>query len=148
MEQTELTFETPFDIARDDAQATIDALPVGLKRLALIIRQSRKESPIMGRSLGQFLGCDLRSIAASVQALVLEHRLPIGSTRGEPSGYYWIHSLDELDAVCAMYHNTAMKLLVREAALKRITLDELLGQMRLDLKPRIRSINSGQVNTD
>jgi len=123
MEQATLDFERDEEIA---------GLPGGLKMLAGLIRgMGNYQQPVRADWLAHALDTNLRSIAASVRELVMSHRLPIGSTRTRPAGYYWIRTREELEAACAMYHETAIELLRREAALKRMTLDELMGQMRL-----------------
>ena len=111
----------------------IENLPEGLRRLADEIRVARFDKPASAMFLAHSLDTDNRSIAASVEELIVKHRLPIGSTRGAPSGYFWIRNKTELDAACLMLHNTAMKLLVREKALKRTTNDALLNQIRFSL---------------
>ena len=124
-EQATLNFDVPAEIA---------ALPEGQRRLAEMIHAAHFDMPASASYLAPILQTDLRTIAANVEELIVKHRLPIGSVRGKPAGYYWIRTREELDAACAMLHATAMKLLVREAALKKITIDDLLGQMRLDLE--------------
>lgn len=123
MEQLAINFER-----RDE----VERLPVGLRRLAELIRNHDVSRPAGAQEMAFLCKTNVRGIAASVRELVMRHRLPIGSTRGSPAGYYWIRSREELDGACAMYHETAMELLRREAALKRITVDELLGQLKLE----------------
>jgi len=125
MDQLGLTFEA------DEHAVAIARLPDGLRRLAEEIRVTTMTGPISADRLALMLGTDRRSIAASVNELILEHRLPIGSARSKPAGYYWIRTREELEQACRMYHSTAMELLMREAALKKITVDALLGQMAL-----------------
>jgi len=132
LKQTTLQFDVPPKTS--EATRLIAALPEGIRRLAQEIHYARFDYPLSGKRLARILNTDLRTIAASVEELIVKHRLPIGSVRGAPAGYYWIHTRAELDAACAMLHITAMKLLIREAALKKITMDALLGQMRLELE--------------
>ncbi len=117
----------------DFEAANLSGLPDGLRRLAAFIRLGSFDQPISGRRLATNLDVDLRTIAASVEELIVKHRLPIGSVRGAPAGYFWIRSHGEREAACAMLHSTAMRLLVREKALRDITNDELLQQIRFSL---------------
>ena len=137
-EQVELTPESLFNAGADALpelrELGVDKLPEGLRRLAHLIAVRRFDQPVSGKRLARILVTDTRTISASVEELIIKHRLPIGSTRGAPAGYYWIRTADERDAACAMLHNTAMKLLFREQALKRITNDQLLNQIRMSLE--------------
>jgi len=125
----------------NDAQLTLDferaaemeALPAGLRILAETIRKHSYDRPVPGSHLAKVLGSDLRGIAAQVRALVIIHRLPIGSIRTGKGGYYWIRTHEELEAACNLYHETALELLRRESALKKISLHELLGQLQFEL---------------
>lgn len=72
-----------------------------------------------------------RLLRQTIEALVEVYGLPIGSSVGSPPGYYWITTAEEIEATCRNLRARAMACLVREARLRKMHLEELLGQLRL-----------------
>lgn len=72
-----------------------------------------------------------------VRSLVNELRnegCPIGSTSGNSNGYFWARNEKELDITLAKLHGQAMTSLKTEAALKRVSFDDLLKQYQIEFR--------------
>lgn len=84
--------------------------------------------------LSESVGMHERAVREAIKALVEVRRKPIGSTPSTPPGYFVIDHPDEARRVCKRYRGQALSLLRREAAIRRMSMDELLGQLTLDLR--------------
>ena len=61
--------------------------------------------------------------------------VPIGSTSDSNGGGYYLTSAgSELEAYLSRLHNRALKALVLESKIRKISLPELLGQIQLNLR--------------
>lgn len=73
-----------------------------------------------------------------LRTLITEFRhdgIPIGSTaRKTGGGYYLIRSGSELKGYCQRIHMAALRKLKMESRIKKMSLEELLGQMILNLR--------------
>ena len=79
-----------------------------------------------------------RVLEKQIKALVETHGYLIGSATNKkhkgqavPSGYYIPTDPDEVDMVVAQLKSRAMSLLVRISKIKKIAVEEVMGQMRL-----------------
>ncbi len=101
--------------------------PLG-RRIAeeLELRHRGKEHAIRGRDLAALLGATWGEVAAEIERLRRIWRLPIGSTRVRPYGYYWIENLDEAEETIRMMERSAFKMLTKVAIAKRTTLRQLI----------------------
>lgn len=76
---------------------------------------------------------DTRRLRTIITAL--RHQgVPIGSLPSKHGGgYYLVRAGSELDEYCGRLRRSALNKLVIEARLRRISMPELLGQMRMNL---------------
>jgi len=72
-----------------------------------------------------------REVRRIVKHLVEVHGIPIASCS---AGYYVPVTAEETERACRQYHRAAMSHLKREARLRRVSLPDLLGQMRLEVE--------------
>jgi hypothetical protein len=56
------------------------------------------QRPVRNTTLGMFLGVNERQVKEIIKTLRDDWRLPIGSLREPPYGYYWIASAEEFEA--------------------------------------------------
>jgi len=82
----------------------------------------------LAREVGRS-GRDLQEI---VHRLRVDHGKPIASAASKPAGYYIPESLEEVEAFVAEQRAKALGTLAAIAAVKRVTLAELLGQLSLE----------------
>lgn len=115
-----------------DPEAQVRNLPNHLRKLAETISLYHITAPVPARQLARMVETDLRGVGRAVRELILTYRLPIGSTRGGKGGYFAIRTHEELETACRLLHETALDMLSREAALKKISLPSLLGQMQFE----------------
>ncbi len=59
---------------------------------------------------------------------------PVAHFNGRGGGYFWAETEEELEETAAWFRQRAMSAFRQEAALKRISLAELVEQLALDLK--------------
>jgi len=82
--------------------------------------------------LAERAGIPTRTLQSIIHHLIVDHKKPIGSTSKQPAGYYLVSNEDELDEALVNLRNRAMSTLHRMASLKRVSFDELLGQLRIE----------------
>lgn len=83
--------------------------------------------------VAQETGIDPRVVQKIVKHLIEAHGHPIGSSTGEPHGYYWIATADEQARAEQQLRNRIIRTAQRLAALKHNTPDDVLGQIRMEL---------------
>ena len=93
-----------------------------------------RDRAVTKEAICEATGLEERAFRAAKKALVEIYGKRIGSAPTRPPGYFLVESAPELDDVCNRYHGQALSLLRTEAALRRVALWELLGQMHLRLK--------------
>lgn len=91
-------------------------------------RQQAKPMPY----LAERVGISTRSLQTIINHLIVDHKKPIGSTSKKPAGYYIVSNDEDLDEALKNLRHRAMSILHRMAALRRVSLNELLGQLRLE----------------
>lgn len=83
--------------------------------------------------LAAALGVSTRVVQQVVKHLIERHAEPIGSTcRAGRSGYFYVHTGDDLARAERDLKHRAISVLQRLARLKAATPDEVLGQLRLE----------------
>ncbi len=100
-----------------------------------ILRKHRgRQSAVKVDRIVQLTGINERQVRDIVRHLIHEHRAPVGSSTQKPYGYYWIVSGEEAEATVKALERRGISVLTRAADIKRITLPELLGQLKLELE--------------
>lgn len=92
-----------------------------------------RERAIRVEDLGRACGISGRECQEVVHRLRIEHGIAIASAAGKPAGYYLIATADELEACVREHRSKALSTLAAMAALRRIHLRELLGQLALEV---------------
>ena len=83
---------------------------------------------------GSGLGTGGRQVQDVVKRLREQHGVPICSAAGRPAGYYMAATADELEACYREHRSKALSTLKAMAAIKRVGLAELLGQLALEAR--------------
>ena len=78
-------------------------------------------------------GVNTRTLQQIIHDLIVEHKKPIGSTSRKPAGYFLVSNEADLTEATTNLRNRAMSILHRMASLKRVSFDELLGQLRIEV---------------
>lgn len=79
------------------------------------------------------LNCNAREVKAMVKSLVEDFALPVGSSRGDPPGYFLIVTAEEALDTARVYVNEIRSLARRVKAIApEHKIVELLGQMNLE----------------
>lgn len=123
----------------------LPAIPVGLRlddlsaperRVLVILRDHRgKETVIDGEALAVSASIEgsARSVRRVVGALRRKHGIAVcSSLKRGGSGYYLADSADELNEAAAWLVRLGLKILSAAARMKRKTMAEFMGQLRLD----------------
>lgn len=87
---------------------------------------------VFGRMVSHKIN-DSRDIRKLITAL-RRKGIPIGSTsKRDGGGYYLVRASSELDEYCSALRKRALRALVMEARLRKMSMPELLGQMQMNL---------------
>lgn len=79
-------------------------------------------------------GLDNRKARQAKENLINVYRKRVGSTPVSPYGVFLIQDAAELEDVCKRYRGQALSLMRTEANLRRIGMEELLGQLALEAR--------------
>lgn len=74
-----------------------------------------------------------REIQEIIHRLRVEHHIPIASAAGKPNGYYMPETPEEIEQFCHELRAKALGSLQAMAAVKRVGLPELLGQLVMEI---------------
>lgn len=117
------------------------------RALTVLQRHVGKGNAItMTRLAGAIQGCDVvpssryeeSRIVRSIISQLREEGHPIAHHNGRGGGYFWAANEAELAETAAWFRSRAMSAFRQEANLKRISLSELVEQLRLDIEqPRM-----------
>lgn len=115
------------------------ALPLerseGERRIMEILRECRGRRFAVGKSqLALRTGIHERTVRELIKHLIEEHGEPIGSTSGEPHGYYLISSAEEQAHAEQELRGRIIELARRLGCLQRNQPAEVLGQILLGLQ--------------
>lgn len=83
------------------------------------------------RHFAQLLGVDERRAQQIVKHLVEDHAILIGSAVTRPFGYFVPETPEEVEAVTAQLYHRIASLAVRIARIRRISVEEVYGQLKL-----------------
>jgi len=70
---------------------------------AILRLHQGRENPIRIEDMAKMERISHRSVWASIERLRTDHRLPIGSRRDSPGGYFWIRDDEDLDVTLGFY---------------------------------------------
>lgn len=84
------------------------------------------------RHFAQLVGVDERRAQILVKHLVEDHGVLIGSATSRPFGYFVPETEAEVKAVTDQLYHRIASLAVRIARIKRISVEEILNQLRLE----------------
>jgi len=115
-----------------------NVLPQTLLTARLLIH-STSAQPVSRESLQGQLRSTEREVKAVAQELRREWFLPIGSSRRQPSGYYWMHTPEDFLNWSRAYRSQAIDELVTLHKLQRNNFPELAGQDAFDFIRLIQS---------
>ena len=120
-----------------------------LKERALEVLQrhvGKSRAITMARLAGAIQGCavvpsaryeETRLVRSIVEQLRREGH-PVCHHNGRGGGYFWAANENELEETAAWFRKRAMSAFRQEANLKRISMSELVEQLKLDIeKPRM-----------
>ncbi len=100
-----------------------------------LLRECRGRQFAIGKAqLSILTGIHERTVRDIIKHLIEQHGEPIGSTSGEPHGYYVICTAEEQAHAEAELRHRIIELARRLGCLKRNQPAEVLGQIVLELK--------------
>lgn len=105
----------------DREEAVLSLLPRG------------RENTISKDAIAAATGIHWREVQSIIEHLVNVHGYFIGSTSGKPHGYYMIEAEKEIEEVYNSLRRRGLKVLMRAAKLKKISVEEVFNQGRIDL---------------
>jgi|GEM_PF-2841324 len=104
------------------------------RKVLSILRGHDRSNPIARTELAELVGISGREIQDVVRRLIMDYGQLIGSsTDARNPGYYMIADIKEADKVCHSLRRRALKILVRVAKIRKISVRELLEQMKMEL---------------
>jgi hypothetical protein len=110
-----------------------DLDPHEARVLAELRSHRGRAAAIRVEDLGRVCGISGRECQGVVHRLRVERGVAIASAAARPAGYYLIETPEELEACVREHRAKALGTLAAMAALRRIHLRELLGQLALEV---------------
>ncbi|MCS6290380.1 MAG: hypothetical protein H8K10_15600 [Nitrospira sp.] len=104
------------------------------KVMTLLTERQGRQAAIGKSELAKITGMPEREVRRVIKHLIEEHGEPIGSTSGEPHGYYLICTADEQAHAENELRHRIIELARRLGCLKRNQPAEVLGQIVLELQ--------------
>ena len=102
---------------------------------SIILEHQGKENAIKGELIAHMIGMDYKDVRETIRELILEDRIPIGSTcRGKNRGYYLIIRPEEAEEVCASLRRRALSILQRRSVIRKTTIQEEIRQLELEFR--------------
>ena len=119
------------------AQSEFEFGPAGLSReeeivLDLIKAHPGRASAIPLPALALRTGIDERRVQSIINELITRHGQLIGSASTKPAGLYWITTADEREEALRHLEHRWKSILRRWWRLRGCSIDEVLGQIRLE----------------
>ncbi len=99
--------------------------------LSILSQRRGKELAIPVRALAEAVRISERELRDRVKHLVEYHGVLIGSSTQQPYGYYIMEDPEEVDAAVRQLQHRLISLAVRISKLRKISLEEVWGQMRI-----------------
>lgn len=121
------------------ATATISATDLSAEERAVLslLTEARGASRAVSiDAIRAQTGMSYRAITTAVESLRTTQRMPIGSARGDPHGYFLIVSADDLETTVRPLKHQALSMLRVVSSLEgrgKSRLGELLGQLTIEL---------------
>jgi hypothetical protein len=106
--------------------------------LKVLSSHAGRKNAIKAPVLAQAAGITPRQLRAVIEHLIEYHHARIGSTTQAPYGYFIIETAEDAEHACEQLRHRAMACLRRMAMLKKISMRELMGQLRLDYEGATR----------
>ena len=92
-----------------------------------------RESAIGKANLSATTGIGERVMRKVIKRLIETHHVRIGSTPEAPAGYFIIETAEEADQCSKRLYRQSLSMLKRMSVLRRMSADELCGQLKFDL---------------
>jgi len=90
-----------------------------------------RQAAVQADRLAEMFGMDDRKLRMTIKHLVEDHAILIGSSTVAPYGYYVPETAEEVDAVVGQLYHRLASIAVRIARIKRISVEEIFGQLRI-----------------
>lgn len=97
------------------------------------LRNGKKNAQSV-RFLSSMLKMEEVTLRVKIRHLIMDHKICIGSNTGKYPGYYLITEEDEIDCVYQSLRRRGIRILMRAAKLRRISLEEVFHQGILSLR--------------
>jgi len=101
--------------------------------LRLIRGRVGRQNAISVGFISEATGIPPRTVRYIAKNLIEQHRIRIGSSLGNPPGYYIIETKEEAEQNEKTLRKLGISILVRAAALKKITVREYMRQLQGEL---------------
>lgn len=126
--------QVPLDYDRIAIPAPLGALTDEERAIMEILSVNRgKENAISMSDLAGVIGLSTRTLQMRIKHLIETHRVLIGSSTWDPHGYYLITDSNEVEASVKQLEHRLISLAVRISRIKKISVEEVFGQMRLEV---------------
>ena len=93
-----------------------------------------KQRAVSVEQIADMTGIPSRTVRDIVKHLIEHHQLRIGSSLGNPPGYYMIVTREEAAQNEKTLRRLGISILTRAAVLKRLTIKEYMSQLQEELK--------------
>ena len=99
----------------------------------IIKRYQGRKNAVLARNLAELTDIPERRVRDIIRHLRVEFHKPVGSSTGEPAGYYMAITPEELKEFTDTWWRFGIKQLVMVSKLRKFPPDEFLDQIRLAL---------------
>jgi len=93
-----------------------------------------RDQAIAVRALALQTGLAAKRVREVVRELIIRHGEPIGSTPGNPPGYYILSSQDEINRAYQSLLDRGKAIIFRASRLRQFSVDEVLGQIKFEFE--------------
>jgi len=101
--------------------------------LSIIRGRVGRKSAISVTSISERTAIPPRTVRDIVKNLIEHHHVRIGSALGRPSGYYMIETKEEAEQNEHTLRKLGVSILVRAAVLKKLTIQEYMRQLQIEM---------------
>lgn len=102
------------------------------EQLLLAMLKPGKDNASGVKFLASMMKLSEYELREKVRHLIMVHKVCIGSNTSKCPGYYFITEPEELDKNYVSLRRRGIKILMRAAELKKISLDEVFNQARME----------------
>jgi len=92
-----------------------------------------KQGAVSVERIADMTGIPPRTVRDIVKHLIEHHQIRIGSSLGNPPGYYMIVTKEEAEQNEQTLRKLGISILTRAAVLKRLTIKEYMGRLQEEL---------------